>query len=72
MEIYDNHKVEVHFWRAGPEAFIEHTEYETNHFLEQYEEGMELGEWQEVADNLYTRIKTEENPEVIKSAQPDW
>ena len=49
----------------GNEAFIKHSNYETNRFLGEYEEGMELGEWQEVADALYTRIKTEENKSVF-------
>ena len=49
----------------GSEAFIEHSDYEMNRFLKQYEEGMELGGWQEVADALYTRIKTEENQSVF-------
>ena len=44
----------------GMDAFIESSNYEMNRFYEQYDEGLELGDWQQVADALYTRNKTEE------------
>ncbi|PXA02800.1 hypothetical protein DDZ13_15265 [Coraliomargarita sinensis] len=45
----------------GIEAAREHARYLINYFRDAYEEGMRLGNWEELADNLYTKT-TESEP----------
>ena len=47
----------------GKEAIATELNYEFNRFFEQYEEGLELGEWQKVADAIYERNHNNGEPD---------
>jgi hypothetical protein len=51
----------------GEDAAIEFADEMIRFFRRQYEEGMELGGWQEAADALYSRTATEEIEAVVST-----
>ena len=58
-----SHRLKAKLEDEGKEAAIQFTNDRILLFRQQYEEGMELGDWQTLADSLYANTKSDGEPD---------
>lgn len=62
------HRYKMKVDDGGLDLALDHANERLEYFRKRYEEGIEVGEWQKIADAIYTKMKEEENQLVEDNA----